>query len=191
MIFTRYAILAFALGLANAQEPAPRASIAVEADALAYALPGYSGIVNVTLRNGMQFAGGAGRYDVPGFLLKGDANYANVKWKATATSIQVFRATYRFRGPLTNGPAVGGIILNQNWRLTAENLAGEAKFRPFSAGITAGYYQHIGKHFYLYPTFAFTHNSVISGQAALQGTPYKVNKWGPNGSLHIGWEWGL
>lgn len=166
-----------------------KGSIAVEADALAYGLPGYSGILSVSLANGFQVALGTGRYEVPGFLLKGDDNYNTAKWKATSTSVQVLRATYRFSGPMTSGLALGGVILNQNWRLRGEKLAGETKFRPLSAGVTAGYYVHVTKHFYIYPTTAFTYNSVVSGTPELQGVPYKVAKFGPNASLHVGWEW--
>lgn len=166
-----------------------RASVAVEADVLAYGLPGYSGIVNVSLANGFQIAAGAGRYEVPGFLLSGDENYETAKWKATSTSIQVVRMTYRFRGPMKSGPAVGGVVLSQKWRLRSETLGGETTFRPVSVGLTAGYYAHIGKHFYLYPTFAYTYNTVVSGSASINGTGYAVEKFGPNGSLHAGWEW--
>ena len=169
----------------------PRASIAVEADALAYGLPGYSAIVNVSLRNKLQFAVGTGRYDVPGFLLKGDSHYNDVKWKATATSLQVYRVGYRFKGPMKNGPVLGAIVMNQNWRLRAEKLTGETRFRPLSTGVTGGYYFHIGKHFYIYPTAAYTYNTVVSGQSSLQGVDYKVKKYGPIGSVHVGWEWGL
>ncbi len=176
---------------ASKEESAPKASIAFEADAAAYALKGYSGIANLSLRNGFQVAFGTGRYEVPSFLLKGDSNYDRAKWKATSTSVQVFRMGYRFKGPMKNGPVLGGIVLNQNWRLRSERIAGETRFRPVSVGVTGGYYFHIGKHFYIYPTAAFTHNSVYSGQTSLQGTNYKVAKWGPNGSVHVGWEWGL
>jgi hypothetical protein len=184
--------LAFTINLlAQTESEAPKASIAFEADALAYALPGYSGIVNLSLRNGFQVAFGSGRYEVPGFLLEGDANYDTAKWKATSTSVQVLRAGYRFRGPMKDGFAIGGILLNQNWRLRAERITGETTFRPLSVGVTTGYYFHVGKHFYLYPTFAYTYNTVVSGSTSLQGVNYKVAKFGPNGSLHIGWEWGL
>ncbi|MEO5925784.1 MAG: hypothetical protein ABIR70_18340 [Bryobacteraceae bacterium] len=175
----------------SATEETPRASIAVEADALAYGLPGYSGIVNLSLRNGFQIAFGTGRYEVPGFLLKGDDNYDAVGWKATSKSVQVLRVTYRFNGPMKSGPALGAVLLNQSWRLRAEKLSGETTFRPLSVGITGGYYIHVGKHFYIYPTAAFTHNSVVSGRTSLQGTNYDVAKWGPNASVHVGWEWGL
>lgn len=185
------AVLVFGAVSASAQNASQerRTSVAVEADVLAYALPGYSGIVNVSLANGFQVAFGVGRYEVPSFLLEGDANYDAAKWKATATSVQVLRMTYRFRGPMKSGPALGGVILSQNWRLRSEALGGETTFRPVSTGVTAGYYQHIGEHFYLYPTFAYTYNTVASGTTSVKGMPYSVEKFGPNASLHAGWEW--
>lgn len=168
--------------------PAPRMSVAVEADILSYAIAGYSGILNLSFRNGLQVALGTGRYDVPEFLVKGDPNFNAAQWNATSTSIQVLRMTYRFNGPMRNGPALGAIVLNQNWRLRSTPLGGETKFRPLSAGITGGYYQHFGKHFYVYPTVAFTYNSVQSGSTSVNGVNYKVAKFSPNGSLHVGWE---
>jgi hypothetical protein len=108
-----------------------------------------------------------------------------------SSTSQVLRATYRFKGPMKSGPALGAVLLNQSWRLRSERLSGETRFRPLSGGITGGYYIHVGKHFYIYPMGAYTYNTVVSGQTALQGFNYKVEKWGPNGSLHIGWEWGL
>jgi hypothetical protein len=180
-------LLAFAADSVTAQEPP--ASIALEADALAYGLPGYSGILNVSLPSGFQVAVGAGRYRHPSFLLSGDANYDAVGWTATSTSIQVVRVTYRFNGPMKNGPAAGIAVLNQNIRLRAERLTGETKFSEISVGPSGGYYQHIGKHFYLYPTAAYTRNSVYSGETTLQGVPYTVEKWALNYSLHAGWDW--
>lgn len=166
-----------------------RRSFAIEADAIAYGISGYSGIATVSLSNGLQFAIGSGRYEVPGFLLSEDANYDQAQWKATSTSIQVVRAMYRFNGPMKNGPTLGAIVLHQNWRLRSDVLAGETKFRPVSVGVTSGYYLHVGKHFYLYPTAAFTYNTVVAGTAGVNGTPYHVAKFGPNASLHAGWEW--
>lgn len=182
---------------ASAQTPAPRPkttepkmSVAAEADILAYGLPGYSGILSVTTPQKLQVAFGVGRYAVPSFLLKGDDNYDAVKWKATATSLQALRVTYRFKGAMKSGPALGVIALNQHWRLRAEKLDGETRFWLLNVGVTSGYYIHAGRHFYLYPTFAFTRNAVHSGDAMLKGTRYAVEKFGPNGSLHAGWEWG-
>jgi hypothetical protein len=166
-----------------------RMSVAIESDVLSYGLKGYSGIISASFASGLQMAFGAGRYDVPTFLLEGDANFDTARWKATATSIQVLRAMYRFKGPMENGLALGAIVLNQNWRLSGEKLTGETKFQPLSVGVTAGYYIHLGKHLYLYPTTAFTYNTVASGSASLQGQSYRVAKWAPNGSLHMGWEW--
>lgn len=196
-IYTPFASLALvvALGLstrAQAQTerdaPASKTSIAAETDILSYFISGYSGILNVSLGNGLQFAGGVGRYDVPSFLLEGDENYDKARWKATATSVQVFRMTYRFNGPRKNGPALGAVVLNQNWTLRSETLGGETKFKQVNAGITGGYYLHLGKHLYLYPTAAFTYNNVYSGAASVKGTSYAVAKFAPNASLHLGWE---
>jgi hypothetical protein len=173
----------------GAEEP-PKYSIATESDALSWGLKGYSGIVNLTLRNGFQIAGGTGRYDLPGFLLKGDDNYERAGWKATSTSVQVLRVGYRFRGPMKNGPAIGAVVLNQNWKLRSEKLGGETRFRPIGVGISGGYYIHIGKHFYIYPTVAFTHNSVYSGSTSVQGVNYHVARYQLQESVHVGWEWG-
>ena len=170
-------------------QTAPAASLAVEADVLAYGLSGYSGIFSVTLPSNLQVAFGVGRYDAPSFLVSGDANYDQAQWEATVTSIQVARATYRFRGAMMSGPALGAIVLNQNWRLSSEPLAGETRFRTLSVGVTGGYYIHLGSHFYLYPTAAFTYNGV-SGSTSIKGTSYEVERFSPNASLHAGWEWG-
>ena len=179
------------LGLAipASAQTAPAASVAAEADVLAYGLSGYSGIFSVTLPSRLQVAVGMGRYDPPSFLLSGDANYDRAQWKATVTSIQVARATYRFRGAMKSGPALGAIMLNQNWRRRSEPLAGETRFRTLSVGVTGGYYIHLGRHFYLYPTAAFTYNGV-SGSTSIKGTSYEVARFAPNASLHGGWEWG-
>jgi hypothetical protein len=91
---------------------------------------------------------------------------------------------------MSSGLAIGGILFNQNYRLQAEKLAGQTEFRVLSAGVTAGYYFHLTKHFYIYPTFAYTHNSVASGQTSLQGVNYTVRSWGENATVHVGWEWG-
>ncbi len=176
-------------GLAFAQTPAT-ASIAAEADVLAYGLPGYSGIFSATLPNKLQFAFGVGRYEVPSFLLSGDANSDVADWRATVTSLQVARVTYRVRGAMKSGPAVGAVMLNQNWRLRSDRLGGETRFRPLSVGLTGGYYVHVGSHFYVYPTAAFTYNRVMSGTASVKSVAYTVERWSPNASLHAGWEWG-
>jgi hypothetical protein len=186
--------LSFALVLGSVQTGAAqtkRATLAVEADAISFFIGGYSGILNVSLGNGLQAAFGSGSYDVPSFLLEGDANYDSAQWKARSTSVQVLRVGYRFNGPMKNGPVMAAIILNQSWRLRSEALGGETRFRPISAGLSAGYYLHVGPHFYLYPTAAFTYNWVQSGEASVGGARYEVKKLGPNGSLHAGWEFAL
>lgn len=190
MFRTAFALTALlALAPPAFAQTAPAGSVAVEADVLAYAISGYSGIFSVTLPNKLQVAVGMGRYAPPSFLLSGDANYDQAQWTATVTSIQVARATYRFRGAMKSGPALGAIVLNQNWRLRSEPLAGETRFRTLSVGLTGGYYLHLGRNFYLYPTAAFTYNGV-SGSTSIKGTSYEVARFSPNASLHAGWEWG-
>lgn len=174
-------------GPASAQS-APSGSFAAETDILSYGLSGYSAIFSGTLPSKLQLAFGVGRYDVPEFLVSGDANYDAAQWQATVTSLQVARATYRFRGAMKNGPAAGVVMLNQNWHLSSEALNGDTRFRVLSVGVTGGYYIHVGKHFYLYPTAAYTYNHV-SGAASIKGVGYDVERFSPNASLHVGWEW--
>lgn len=172
----------------NSEPPAQKASFAVEADAAAYALKGYSVIGRITLRKGLNVALGTGRYNVPGFVVKGDSNYDRAKWKATSESIQVFRIGYRFRGPMKNGPVVDAIVLNQKWRLQSETIGGETRFRQIGAGVSGGYYFHLGKHFYIYPTASLTRHSVYSGETTVRGISYRLNPTQLNGSVHVGWE---
>jgi hypothetical protein len=190
--------IAFALTVAiapraSAQTSQPasdeRVSIAVESDILSFFIGGYSAMVNVSLPNKFQMAFGIGSYDVPGFLVEGDPNFDVAQWEARVTSVQVFRATYRFKGPMRSGPALGGVILNQNWRLQSAPLNGETTFREVSAGVTGGYYIHVGKHVYIYPTAAYTYNNVYSGETSVNGTSYETDKFSPNASLHVGWAW--
>ena len=193
-ITVAFALLASTAVSVSAQTPAtgdaPRkSSIAFEADVLAYGVNGYSAMLNYSFANGFQVAAGTGSYDVPAFLLEGDKNYEAAHWKARSTSVQVVRATYRFNGPMRSGFAVGAVMLNQNWKLSAEKIAGETKFRPVGVGLTAGYYKHFGRSFYVYPTTAFTYNSVASGSTRLGNTSYSVAKLAPNASLHMGWAW--
>jgi hypothetical protein len=42
--------------------------------------------------------------------------------------------------------------------------------------VTGGYYAHVGKHFYIYPTAAYTYNNVYSGETSVNGTTYKTDK---------------
>jgi hypothetical protein len=184
-------ILTALLGLALrvSAQTTPTASLAAESDVLAYGISGYSGIFSVTLPSKLQVAFGVGAYDAPSFIVNGDAHYDQAQWEARTTSLQVARATYRFRGAMKSGPAVGAVMLNQNWRLRSAPLGGETNFRTFSVGVTGGYYVHIGGHFYMYPTAAFTYNAV-SGSTSINGTSYEVERFSPNASLHAGWEWG-
>jgi hypothetical protein len=189
--FLTCALLLAVAPLASAQAPpASRpASIALEADAISYFIGGYSVIGTLTLRNRLLVALGTGRYELPAFLLEGDENYDTAEWEATSTSVQVLRVGYRFHGAMRNGPVLGLIALNQNFQLTSEPLAGSTEFRTLSVGLTGGYYFHIGSHFYIYPTVAFTYNSVLSGETSINGTSYTVEEFSPNGSVHVGWEW--
>lgn len=188
------AALVLCQATSTAAQAAPRArtsSIALEADAVSFFIGGYSVIANLSLANRLHVALGTGRYEFPEFLLSGDDNFDAAQWEATATSIQVLRAGYRFNGPMRNGPVLGAIAMTQKIHLTSEPLDGETRFRTTSIGLSAGYYIHIGKHFYLYPTAAFTHNSVASGSTSVNGVGYTVEKWTPNGSVHAGWEFAL
>lgn len=188
----RRVVLALTLlfGYAGSAVAQSSTSVAAEADVLAYALPGYSGILSVTLPSKLQFAFGVGRYEVPSFLVSGDEHYDAAQWDATVTSLQVARVTYRFRGAMKSGPAVGAVMLNQNWDMRSAPLNGESRFRTFSLGVTAGYYIHVGPHFYLYPTAAVTRNTVASGSTRIGSASYTVERTSPNASLHAGWEWG-
>jgi hypothetical protein len=161
---------------------------ALEADALAYAVNGYSGVLRVSLANGLNIALGAGRYEVPGFIVEGQASYEEAGWKATSESIQVLRIGYRFRQAMENGPVLDGVIINQRWKVVAERIGGETKFSPLGIGMSGGYYFHIGRHFYLYPTASLTYNVFYSGTTTVQGLDYRVPQVQPNGSLHVGWE---
>jgi hypothetical protein len=160
-------------------------------EAPAYFLNGFSGIANITRANGISIALGAGRYNVPGFVVESQDSFEEAGWKATSESIQVLRVGYRFRGPLNNGPAVHAIVLNQNGLLEAEELGEETHFRPLSVGISGGYFFHIGRHFYIYPTSAVTYNTVYSGETSVQSSSYEVARWQVNPSVHIGWELGF
>jgi len=181
----------FASAQVSERAPNERVSIAVEADILSFFASGYSAMLNVSMPNRFQVAFGVGNYDVPGFLVEGDPNFDAAQWDARVTSVQVFRATYRFRGPMKSGPALGGVFLNQNWRLRSAPLNGETTFRELSTGVTGGYYVHIGPSFYIYPTAAYTYNNVYSGETSIKGIIYKTDRFSPNASVHVGWAWGL
>jgi hypothetical protein len=169
--------------------PASAQSVALEADALAYPLSGYSAALRVTHDNGFSYALGTGRYTLPTFLVKGQSTYDEAGWKATSEAIQVLRVGYRFLGPKVDGPAVDAIVVNQLWRVEAERLGGaDTHFKTIGLGVSGGYYFHIGSHFYLYPTAAVTYNVVYSGGTKVQGREYEVSPIGIAGSLHVGWE---
>jgi hypothetical protein len=75
-MFRTALILATLLGLAlpASAQTTPTASLAAEADVLAYGISGYSGIFSVTLPSRLQFAFGVGRYDAPSFIVNEDAH---------------------------------------------------------------------------------------------------------------------
>jgi len=189
LVLTAAPLAATAQTAPSQPEADSRPSFAVESDILSFFISGYSVMANVSFPNRLQMALGIGSYDVPGFLVEGDPNFDTAQWEARVTSVQVFRATYRFRGPMKSGPALGGVILNQNWHLQSAPLNGDTKFQEISAGVTGGYYFHVGKHFYIYPTAAYTYNNVYSGETSVNGTSYKTDKFSPNASLHVGWAW--
>lgn len=200
-VSARVAAMVFALHfgvarLASAQTttldqlaPEKRASIAVETDILSYFLSGYSIMANVSLPNKFQAAFGIGSYDVPDFIVEGDPNFDVAQWQARVTSVQVLRVTYRYRGPRKSGPALGGVILNQHWQLESLPLDGDTTFRELRAGLTGGYYFHIGNNFYIYPTAAITYNNVYSGETSVASTNFETDTFSPNASLHVGWAW--
>lgn len=187
--FAVVASAAAATSVAAQTAPPASRSIAVEADAAAYALRGYSGILRLSFDNGLNIALGAGRYDVPGFIVERQDSDDEAGWKATSETIQVLRVGYRFGGPMRNGAVVDAIVINQRWKLEAERLGGETRFNPLSVGLSGGYYLHVGRHFYLYPTASFTYNDVYRGSPSVQGRVYEVARFQVNGSLHVGWEW--
>jgi hypothetical protein len=67
-------LAATSVGPASAQAPRG-SSVAFEADALAYAVSGNSGILRVSLANCLNIALGAGRYEVAGFIVEGQDDY--------------------------------------------------------------------------------------------------------------------
>ena len=163
-------------------------SVALEADALAYPLGGYSAALRVSHDNGVSYALGTGRYTLPAFLLKLQDSYDAAHWRATSEAIQVLRVGYRFFGPRQDGPAADVIVLNQLWHLEAERLDAETHFKTISVGVSGGYYFHLGSHFYLYPIASVTFDTIYSGSASVAGHEYEVPPLGLNGSLHAGWE---
>jgi hypothetical protein len=183
--------LAAALGIvaAFATDHAHAQSVALEADALAYPLGGYSAAIRITQENGFSYALGTGRYTLPSFIVKGQATYDAAGWSATSEAIQVLRVGYRLRGPHQDGPAADVIVLNQLWKLTAERLGASTHFKSLGVGVAGGYYFHIGSHFYLYPNGAVTYERVYSGDPQVSGLDYEVSPLGLTGSVHLGWEY--
>ena len=171
-----------------APKEASAQSVALETDALAYPLSGYSAILRITHDSGLSYALGTGRYSLPTFLVKGQSSYGEAGWEATSESIQVARIGYRFFGPRKDGPGVDAIVLNQLWRLDAPRLHETTHFKTIGVGVSGGYYFHVGRHFYAYPNAALTYDAVYSGRTSVQGRDYSVSPVGIAGSLHLGWE---
>lgn len=181
-------VLFLVLALTAFATPARAQSVAIEADALAYPLGGYSAALRVTHGNGFSYALGTGRYSLPTFLVKSQSTYDEAGWEATSESIQVLRIGYRFFGPRVDGPAVDAIVLNQLWHVEAPRLGADTRFKTLGVGVSAGYYFHVRSHFYAYPNAALTYETVYSGSASVEDRTYKVSPIGVNGSIHVGWE---
>ena len=75
-----------ALGLLLLPSPALAQSVAIESDALAYPLSGYSAILRVTHEGGFSYALGTVRYTLPTFLVKSQSAHEAAGWQATSTS---------------------------------------------------------------------------------------------------------
>jgi hypothetical protein len=54
---------------------------ALETDAIADAVNVYSGVLGASLANGLSIAPGAERYEVPGFIVEGQADCEVAEWK--------------------------------------------------------------------------------------------------------------
>lgn len=164
-------------------------TLAVEADASAYLLKGDSFILRYTFENGIIVALGAGKYELPEFILKVDQkNFEQMKWKAKSKSIQVARVGYRFSKAYSDGVVLEAIAINQSWHVTSQALNSSTNFKTLSLGISTGYFYHIGKQFYLYPIVSLTSNSVTSGSTELQGNNFNVKDAAVSYSLHTGFE---
>lgn len=181
-------VTVFIVVAASHAPAAAESSVAVEADASAFALGGYSLIVRASRSNGLDFAVGTGRYRLPSLFLKGQDSYDEAGWRATSEAIQVARVGYRWRGPHTNGPTVGAIVLNQLWHIEASETGGSSRFKTLGIGVNTGYYVHLGSHFYLYPTASITFEHEYGGASRVGDLDYAVSRLGYAGSIHVGWE---
>ncbi len=120
--------------------------------------------------------------------MKSRSAYDEAGWEATSESIQVLRVGYRFLGPRSDGPSVDAIVLNQLWHVEAPRLGADTHFKTLGAGVSAGYYLHVGSHFYAYPNAAITYETVYSGSSSVKDRTYEVSPIGINGSIRLGWE---
>lgn len=175
--------------LLSAVGEAKAGSVAVEADALAYALKGHSFILRKTFDSGFDVALGTGKFTLPDFFIDmTQDNHDEMKWKARNDSIHVLRAGYRFSKPNEDGFSAHLIAMKQKWSITSDALHENSDFTVMSYGASVGYTYHIGKHFYLYPTIAYVGNSVTNGSNKIQGEKFNVPDSDFAESLHVGYE---
>ena len=178
-----------AISIVTAAQQSNAGSLSVEGDALAYALNGYSAILRKNFDNGLDIALGGGRFDMPKFVLESEqSNYSAQKWEAKCKSIIVFRIGYRWSQAYEDGFSTHLIAMNQNWNVKSGTQNSQTDFTTLNIGLSAGYTYHIGHNFYLYPTAAYTLNSVSEGKTQVGGVKYDVKTSGINGSLHAGFE---
>ena len=167
------------------------ASIAIESDILSFFISGYSGIVNLSLANGFQTAFGVGRYDVPSFLVEGDANFDAAQWTATVPSVQVFRATYRFRGPDEEWSRVriGRVEPKLAASVGAFGRRDQVSDPQSGTDWRLLYSCRQALSTFIQPP-PIRYNKAF-GETSIRGVNYHVERFAPNASLHVGWEWGL
>jgi hypothetical protein len=162
---------------------------ALEADALSFFLKGHSTIIRHTWDNGFEAAIGAGKFTLPSSIVEGEQNdYDEAEWEAESTSIQVARLGYRFGKAYSNGWAFHLIAMNQRWHVESEPLNLSTRYTVLATGLSAGYYIHLSKSFYLYPVVSVTSNNIYQGDNKIGGRSYDVPAASWSGSLHAGFE---
>lgn len=162
---------------------------ALEADALSFLLKGHSTIIRHTWDNGFEVALGAGKFTLPNSIVEGEQNdHELAEWTAESTSIQVARAGYRFGKAYSNGWAFHLIAMNQRWHVESKDLNLSTRFSVLATGLSAGYYFHLSKKFYLYPVISVTRNNIYKGDNEVGGRSYDVPEASWSGSLHAGFE---
>lgn len=173
----------------SATSAAKATSVSIEADAISYFLKGYSAIIKVTETNGLTYALGTGRFELPEIFIEwGQSNQDTMQWNATCEAIQVARVGYRFSQPRKSGFSVEGILMNQIWRVESESLSTEINFKTLHFGVAGGYYVHLIRGWYLFPIISATADFRYAGASAIQGNEYKVAPFTATGSIHAGFE---